>query len=690
MALRPAEAAIGVVSHFPANGASSEPATTKITASFSQPLDAAAEKLKFVVKDSSGRQVPGALQFNNALDAATLHPTNRLKPGSYFVEVTLPGSDGAKTTVDSWQFQVKKALDLSDGLGGSLLLVAAPSTRDSYLAEILRAEGLNGFDTVTPDEVTPKVLGEHEVAIVGAGSGSDDLAAVLQPWVREGGDLVVLRPRGRLADLAGLTPSGGELADAYLKVDGSEAPGRGITTKTMQFHGTAGRYQPAANTRSVATLYADAAKSVGAPAVTFRDADHLHGHVAAFTYDLATSVLYTRQGNPTWAGQEHDGVSPIRPNDLFQGASAEPDYLDLEKIGIPQADEQMRLLTNILELLHGDSSPLPRFWYLPNGANVALLMAADDHGTEDGTKQAFEHLLGLDPAGCSVRAWECPRATSWMYASSPMTDAQAAGFSGQGFDLGSHVSTECHDWSRASLDMYFARSLTGFRDKYPSLPAQTGNRLHCIAWSEWTTQPEVERGWGIRLDMNYYNWPPDWIDQRPGYMTGSALPMRFSTNDGKLINVFQQETHLVNETWKNSSQAIDALITAAQDGRGYYGVLGTHFDFSDDFDQWLIDTATRLNVPMISAQQLLAFTDGRNASTIAGIKAEAGDVHFSVTADDHVTGMLQLMLPTQSATGELFSLRTRGRLVPFTTRTIKGIDYAFFPAVNGEYTAQYR
>ena len=38
------------------------------------------------------------------------------------------------------------------------------------------------------------------------------------------------------------------------------------------------------------------------------------GRAAAFTYDLARSVVYTRQGNPAWAGQERDGsgADPLR------------------------------------------------------------------------------------------------------------------------------------------------------------------------------------------------------------------------------------------------------------------------------------------------------------------------------------------------------------------------------------------
>ena len=41
-------------------------------------------------------------------------------------------------------------------------------------------------------------------------------------------------------------------------------------------------------------------------AVTLRTVGSLGGRAAAFTYDLAKSVVYTRQGNPAWAGQARE------------------------------------------------------------------------------------------------------------------------------------------------------------------------------------------------------------------------------------------------------------------------------------------------------------------------------------------------------------------------------------------------
>ena len=59
--------------------------------------------------------------------------------------------------------------------------------------------------------------------------------------------------------------------------------------------------------------------------------------------DLPRSIVQTRQGNPAWAGQERDGQNPIRSDDMFFGGSS-TDWVNLNKVSIPQADEQQRLL----------------------------------------------------------------------------------------------------------------------------------------------------------------------------------------------------------------------------------------------------------------------------------------------------------------------------------------------------------
>ena len=178
--------------------------------------------------------------------------------------------------------------------------------------------------------------------------------------------------------------------------------------------------------------------------MTLRSVGASGGQAAAFTYDLARSVVYTRQGNPAWASQERDGVSGIRPDDLFYGARAgdvQPDWIDTNKIAIPQADEQQRLLLNLITLMERDKLPLPRFWYLPRGEKAAVAMSGDDHSPAQapgGTASHFDRFKALSPAGCVVANWDCVRSTSYIYPNATLTNAQAAGYLADGFELAVH------------------------------------------------------------------------------------------------------------------------------------------------------------------------------------------------------------------------------------------------------------
>ena len=131
----------------------------------------------------------------------------------------------------------------------------------------------------------------------------------------------------------------------------------------MQFHGTADRYTPN-GAATVATLYSDATTATSNPAVTLNSVGSNGGQAAAFTYDLARSVVLTRQGNPALAGQERDGFSPIRSDDQFFGGAL-PDWVNLAKVAIPQADEQQRLLANLVETMNRHTQAASALLVLP-------------------------------------------------------------------------------------------------------------------------------------------------------------------------------------------------------------------------------------------------------------------------------------------------------------------------------------
>jgi hypothetical protein len=297
-----------------------------------------------------------------------------------------------------------------------VLVVTNPSDQFSdYYSEILRGEGLNSFAT-QDGPVTAAMLTGHTTVILGAGARTDAEVATLTSWVNSGGNLIAMKPDKKLAALLGLTDAGTTLAEGYMKVDTSSAAGKGIEPLSMQYHGTADRYT-LNGASAVATLYSNASTATTSPAVTLRNVGTNGGSVAAFAYDLARSVVYTRQGNPAWAGQKRDGLDiAIRTDDLFYGAKTgdvQPDWVDPNRFAVPQADEQQRLLANLVTQMNLDAAPLPRFWYLPRGEKAALVLTGDDHSTGH-TPEYLDRLKTYDTPGCSVADWECVRATSYM------------------------------------------------------------------------------------------------------------------------------------------------------------------------------------------------------------------------------------------------------------------------------------
>lgn len=673
---------------YPLPGASDVDGDAAVVATFDGSVDHP-ESIGVRVRDGGGQDIPGAIVFGKDPASVVFRALTPYPAGTYDVEVGVRGDGIAVDDVMvSWSFTVPERSALWHGPGGPILLVLSPADPfDQVYAEILRAEGLTSFTSVLGTELTPQLLDQHRVVLLAdpalSGSAGVDLLA---PWVASGGDLVAFEPTAALAELAGVTPSEVTIEEGYLSVDTARAPGRGITAESMQFHGSARVAAAADNVQTVATVRGDAGGEAQAPAVTLREVGNQGGSVAAVMYDLAHSVALTRQGNPAWAGIESDGVNPLRPNELFAG---ETSYLDHDKVAIPQADEQMRLLSNLIGHMSIEGGPLPKLWYFPGDAKAVLVMAADDHGSSDGTRESFDRMLELSPAGCDVDKWECARATSWLYPWSGLSDEDAEKYADLGFDLGVHATTHCNNWTTSTLQTAFRTDLLSFWDEYPSLSPQRGSRLHCIAWSDYVSQPLIGRAWGIRFDMNYSYWPPVWADGQAGFMTGSGLPMRFVDPASGLIDVYQQETHFFDETFKTDLDAVGDAIERAIGPEGFYGAFGTHYDFHFPFDETLMDLATVNNVPMVSAQQMLDWVDARSASTTAGLAWDGSILTFDAQVDPDAEGLLRLMLPVTSNGGDLAWLRASDGPVEYEVHTIKGVDYAFFDAVPGAYTAGY-
>jgi hypothetical protein len=578
--------------------------------------------------------------------------------------------------------------------GGPILVVTATGNKFTrYLAEILQAEGLNAYATADVSALDATLLADYDVVVLGETALTAAQVSALEGWVNAGGNLIAMRPDAQLYGLLGITSPGGSRRDQYLKLTVSPS-GAGIVTDSIQYHGTATPYKLAGAT-AVATLYTTPTTPTPAsnPAVTLRSVGSAGGEAAAFAFDLARSVVYMRQGNPAWAGQERDGVPPIRPDDLFFGARAgapQPDWIDLNKVAIPQADEQQRLLANLITRMARDVMPIPRFWYFPRDEKAVIVMTGDDHAS-GGTAGRFDSQAAQSPPGCSVADWECIRSTSYIYTSTPLSNAQATAYDVLGFEVALHVDTNCANWTPAQLENFFGTQLAAWQAKYTSVPSPVSNRTHCISWSDWASHPKTELAHGIRFDTNYYYWPPDWIQNRPGMFTGSGMPMRFTDLDGTVIDVFQGATQMTDESGQTYPFTVDTLLDRATGPEGYYGafVANMHTDSASSAGATaIIASALARGVPVVSSRQMLTWLDGRNASSFGSLAYSGGTLSFTISPGAGANG-LRALLPASTPDGAITGLTRGGTPVPFTVEVVKGIEYARFDAAAGSYEATY-
>jgi hypothetical protein len=431
--------------------------------------------------------------------------------------------------------------------------------------------------------VTAEILDEHAVVVLADVPVTASQATLLEDWVTAGGNLIAMRPDAALAPLFGIDPLGSTAREGYLAVDTSAAPGAGIVERddAVPRHRRPVHHGRRRGHRDPLQRRDDRHRQ---PGVTMHAVGQ--GTATAFAYDLARSVVYTRQGNPAWAGQERDGIAPVRSNDMFYGGTTDPDWVDLDKVQIPQADEQQRLLANIINHVAADTLPLPRFWYFPRGEKAVV-----DHDRRR-PRQRERHrdplrLLRLGERG-RVRGRGLgvhPQLELHLPQHPPVRRCGGGLRSGR-LRGRVHVNTGCEvDWtSREQLEGFYATDLAAFAAAFPSVPAPSTHRTHCIAWSDWASQPWVELDNGIRFDTNYYYWPEEWVQNRPGMFTGSGMPMRFADLDGTMIDVYQAATQLTDESGIDYSFHIDTLLDNALGAPGFYGAFTTnmHTDRSVD------------------------------------------------------------------------------------------------------------
>ncbi len=298
---------------FPTTDATGVNINSFISATFSEFIDpTTVTNSNFELRDASNSLIPATVTYSVNARTITLVPsTPPLDYSAVYTATVKGGSSGIKDLAGNamvsdftWSFTTADPPPIppDEGAGGPLLVISSSTNPFSrYLVEILRAQGYTAFKAVDITEVRNNSVNINDYDVILLGNFNNITTAdvtLLTAWTNAGGTLIAQRPSSLLLPLMGVTANISPTHDQYLKVNTTAGqPGAGIVNQTIQFHGTMDHYTMLAGTTALATLYQDANTNTIFPAVTSVNVGL--GKAIAFAFDLANSIVFTRQGDPT-------------------------------------------------------------------------------------------------------------------------------------------------------------------------------------------------------------------------------------------------------------------------------------------------------------------------------------------------------------------------------------------------------
>lgn len=567
----------------------------------------------------------------------------------------------------------------------------APNPFGLYLGEILRAEGWTPYDVIPLSSISPSLLQPYAIVLLAEVPLDATQAGILRDYVGNGGRLIAMRPAPELRAAMGWNAVG-TLSDAYIRFEPDHPIVQGLVTESLQFHGAGDLYAPE-GVEVIARFYPDRNTNSGFAAIG--RVARGNGWATFWGYDLARSVALTRQGNPDWVGQDREPDGILRTTDVFSG------WIDLERIAIPQADEQMRLLSRLIREGLAAAAPVPQLWYFPDGARSLLILTADAHGNPqsyyEGEIASIESFNARVTLFLTLNFDSCPDAptpdsvNAWRAAGHTVGVHPYVGVDG-GYDFGD-----------------FRTSTMRTRDRFLrcyGTPLSPSIRTHQIRMGPgWVGNARVHAELGFPLNLDYYmrgqvTARPDGT-QAHGYLTGSGLPMRFVDLNGEILPVYQQLTNIVDEQymaqpfypdWRRDADQVIAMMDAGLSA--YYSafVANFHVDYYNwgEIRPWaeaIMAAAQSRGMPIWTADRWLDYVLNRNGTRIQDMQWDeaAGRLSFTFVSTPTLSFSHTLWLPLRFREWEIREARVDGQLVPLLSQTLRGIPGVFLLLAPGSH-----
>jgi hypothetical protein len=576
-----------------------------------------------------------------------------------------------------------------------ILILANHNEFGTYTGEILKTEGFNEFiiDSLNSLKVTASYLKRFDLVILAESKFDQAKADMISGYVKKGGNLIAFRPANDIAELFGIIPAAGDVHDGYIVIDTTTNFGMGLTGRPIQFHGTAEKWILGGG-KAIASLRHHKTDPEALPAVVVNN--YGKGHALAFSYNLPKSIVYTRQGNPDFAGIEKDSIPGLRGMDLFTDG-----WLDNSNSTINQADEQMMFLSRCIGNIFPEDKPLPRFWYFPDSLNCLVTLTNDgEYKTESDFEPQFRDV---DSMGAKM--------SIYIIGVDKVSRAWVDKWTARGFEISGHPDDTKEagnpDWH--NMDSVIAARKKEIFENY-GLPMRT-NVNHWFVWcgtdqngkQDFAAEARLEEKNGIEMDINYahydiksnqglnYLGPPG---TNQGNFTGSGLVMKFAGVNGQIINVYQHFNAVYDQQYNESHdpEGFYNCFKGLMDRSIHNGVYSfisvkSHNDeyyFSKTPLMKMLEYSNSNGIPVWTALKLLDFIKMRDEAAFTEVKHSDNMLSFNIKSTLKHSNGLSVMIPVNKGGLKITNITKDDTDTPFTIKTVRGSDYAFLTVYPGK------